>query len=101
MLYYLVTRFDGAPSMQLHHSSPNLFDKKLQELLTRIVNGRISETDRLYNRPNYLSRVHESVRTREEFEEFKRSIYSNEASGYLKDKKDMNFVVTSHLKDRF
>lgn len=76
-------------------------DKKPQELLTRIVNGRIPETDWLYNRPNYLSRVHESVRTREEFEEFKRSIYSNETSGYLKDKKDTIFVVTSHLKDRF
>jgi hypothetical protein len=55
-------------------------------LLTRIVIGRTSETDWLYNRLNYLSRVHESFRTREEFEQFKRSIHSNDASGYLKDK---------------
>ena len=76
-------------------------DEKLQELLTRIVIGKTSETDWLYNRPNYLSRVHESFRTREEFEQFKRFIHSNDASGYLKDKKDMNLVVSNHLRDRF
>lgn len=75
-------------------------DKGLQDLLERIVTNSVTKKDWNGNRPSYLSRVHENVRTRSEFSTFKKSIDADTAQEYLQEKKDMNKVVTSHLKDR-
>ncbi len=70
-------------------------DKKLQELLNKIVKGKTSDTDWLNNGPNYLSRFHEIVRTRDEFEIFRKYVCSNTANEYLKDKKQKQRQYTS------
>jgi len=75
-------------------------DHKLQELLTKLVENATTESDWKYGRPAYLSRVHESVRSRIEFEDLKKSIDSQTSKDYLGDKKDMNTVIEEHLKDR-
>lgn len=69
-------------------------------MLKRIIDNAVDNSDWLYNRPSYLSRVHENIRTKEEFEIFKKHIESDAALDYLNDKKDMNNIVSSHLKDR-
>ncbi len=76
-------------------------DKKLQELLERIVENKTDEKDWSNNRPVYLSRVHENVRTRDEFSVFQKNIDNNTTNDYLNEKKDMNNVVKNHLKNRF
>lgn len=75
-------------------------DKKLQELLERIVENSTTPNDWKNNRPSYLSRVHENVRTRGEFDMFQKNIDADTTSEYLSEKKDMNTVITNQLKDR-
>lgn len=75
-------------------------DKELQDLLERIVENSTTEKDWKNSRPSYLSRVHENVRTRVEFDEFKKNINADTTSEYLSEKKDMKTVITNHLKDR-
>jgi len=75
-------------------------DKKLQELLERVAKNRTTSDDWKNNRPRYLSRAHENVRTRLEFQSLHENIKSNSVSDYLSEKNDMNAVVTNHLKGR-
>jgi hypothetical protein len=75
-------------------------DARLYDLMKRIVENATNDNDWINNRPNYLSRVHENVRTKEEFEAFQKHIESNTANDYPGIKKDMNTVVNNHLKNR-
>jgi hypothetical protein len=75
-------------------------DKRLYDLFKRLVENTTYDNDWVQNRPTYLSRVHENLRTKEEFETFQKHIDSNSANDYLSIKKDMNTVVSNHLKDK-
>jgi hypothetical protein len=75
-------------------------DRRLKDLLKRIIDNTVDDSDWLHNRPSYLSRVHENIRTKEEFENLKKHIESDTAEDYLNDKKEMSNIVSSHLKDR-
>jgi len=72
----------------------------LYDLFKRLVENTAYDNDWVQNRPIYLSRVHENLRTNEEFETFQKHIDSNSANDYLSIKKDMNTVVSNHLKDK-
>jgi hypothetical protein len=74
-------------------------DKKLQELLVRTFKGDNNDSDLLRHRPAYISRIHENIRTRQEFGEFQKSIDSNTTRDYLYEKKSMKEVITTELKD--
>jgi len=76
-------------------------DKKLQELLEKIAKNSLTEQDWKNNRPKYLSRAHENVRTRTEFKNLHKNIESNSTKDYLKEKRDMNSIVIKHLEPRF
>lgn len=75
-------------------------DPKLQELLTKLVENSTTENDWKYGRPSYLSRVHENVRSRGEFDSLKKNIDSETSKEYLEEKKDMDTVIKNHLKVR-
>lgn len=75
-------------------------DPKLQELLSKLVENNTVDSDWKYSRPFYLSRVHENVRTREEFSELKKNIESETSKDYLQEKPDMNTVINEHLKNK-
>lgn len=75
-------------------------DPKLQELLMKIASDRLTKEDWKDNRPKYLSRSHENVRTREEFEFLHKNIESNSVKDYLKEKRDMNSIISEHLEER-
>lgn len=75
-------------------------DKRLQDLMKRIVNDNTTDYDWNGNRPIYLSRVHENIRSREEFQTFQKYVDSDNAGDYLSEKKDMNTVVKAHLQNR-
>ena len=76
-------------------------DEKLQELFEKMGKNKLKEEDWKNNRPKYLSRVHENVRTRPEFRTLHDNIESNSTREYLKEKHDMNSVVIKHLEPRF
>ena len=76
-------------------------DPKLQELLTNLVENNTTDDDWKKNRPSYLSRVHENVQTRNEFDNLQKNIESCTSIEYLEEKKDMNKVIKDHLKERF
>jgi hypothetical protein len=71
----------------------------LQELLVRVFEGNVSDRDIRGYRPAYVSRIHENIRTREEFEVFHKNIESNTTMDYLYEKKSMKNVITTELKD--
>ena len=75
-------------------------DRKLKELLMRIAENRLEPADWRQRRPFNLSRVHENIRAREEFELLQKRIGSGESKDYLAEKKEMNAIVSTHLKDR-
>lgn len=75
-------------------------DRRLRDLLERIIDGSTKMEDWNYYKPSYLSRVHENIRTKEEFESFRKHIESGTTSDYLRVKNDMNNVVSNHLKSR-
>ena len=75
-------------------------DPALAALFEKMSNNLLKKSDWKDNRPKYLSRVHENVRTRSEFQNLHDSIDSNSVKDYLKDKGDMNEVVRKHLKPR-
>lgn len=75
-------------------------DKKLQELLTRMSRHETTEEDWKQNRPIYLSRLHENVRSREEFAIMQKKIESNSTSDYLLEKHDMSRIIKEHLKHK-
>ena len=75
-------------------------DPKLQDLLTKLMENSTNSEDWKQNRPFYLSRVHENVRTRDEFDNLKKNIDSRTSTEYLEEKKDMNMVIKDHLKER-
>lgn len=72
-------------------------DEKLGSLFENLITGETSEVDLSRNRPLYVSRVHESVRSREEFQNLSNAIEHNEIAHYLHAKKDMNQVISNHL----
>ena len=73
-------------------------DKKLQEMLIKILNNSLTENDWKYNRPSYLSRIHENIKTRKEFYQFYRYITTNSARDYLDTKLPMKNAITEDLK---
>ena len=73
-------------------------DRKLQELLERMASNKLRKDDWKGYRPQYLSRVHENVQTRLEFDDFRKNIKSNSAKDYLEGKPDMNVIIREHLK---
>lgn len=75
-------------------------DPKLQDLLVKLVDKSTNNDDWKYNRPSYLSRVHENVRTRNEFDNLKKNINSSTSVEYLEEKDDMSKVIKDHLKNR-
>ncbi|MCA9812996.1 MAG: hypothetical protein KC483_09085 [Nitrosarchaeum sp.] len=75
-------------------------DKQLQELFYRVVNNQTDAGDWKDNRPMYISRVHENMRTRPEMSSLQKNIDSNTASDYLQDKYLMNETVLQHMKLR-
>ena len=76
-------------------------DRKLEQLFEKMATLNLEEKDWKNNRPKYLSRIHENIRTRLEFQNLHDNIVSNSASEYLKDKHDMDTVVRKHLQPRF
>ena len=76
-------------------------DRKLEELFEKMATHQLSVEDWKYNRPRYLSRIHENVQTRSEFKNLHDSIKSNSTKDYLGEKHDMNSVVKKHLESRF
>jgi hypothetical protein len=76
-------------------------DKKLNELLEKIVTNKLKKEDWKQNRPSYLSRVHENASTRPEFDKLHDSINKETTMDYLEDRPDMNIVVKDHLKEKF
>ncbi|MEP0823949.1 MAG: hypothetical protein HRF40_00535 [Nitrososphaera sp.] len=75
-------------------------DPKLQELFERMATNTLDEHDWKYRRPSNLSRVHENIRTREEFKKLQKSIEDRSARDYLSEKTEMDAVITKELKSR-
>lgn len=73
-------------------------DPKLQEMLTRLANNTATDDDWRGGRPKALSRVHENLRSHPEFRNLNKSIASNSAREYLKEKSNMNKVVARELE---
>ena len=74
-------------------------DPKLQELLARIATGKLTKDDWKNSRPRYLSRMHEYVRSHQEFQIMQKNIDSNSARDYLDEKPDMAKVVDLELSN--
>ncbi len=89
-------KFDAQQEKQVFFRDP-----KLEELFEKMSTNTLTESDWKNNRPKYLSRVHENVRTRSEFKNLHDNIDSNSVRDYLKDKHDMDTVVKKHLEPRF
>ena len=88
-------KFDVQTEKQVFENDP-----KLEELFEKIATDKLKEEDWKNNRPKYLSRVHENIRTRSEFQTLHDNISSNSTNEYLKEKQDMNTVVKKHLEPR-
>lgn len=73
-------------------------DTKLKEFMKRVIEGNMTDMDWSNYRPSYLSRIHENIRTREEFIKFQKHIESNTPKEYLTNKKSMNNIVSTELK---
>ena len=89
-------KFDAVQEKQVFSN-----DKKLEELFEKMATHNLKDEDWKNNRPKYLSRVHENVRTRSEFKNLHDNIESNSVKEYLSEKHDMNTVVRKHLEPRF
>lgn len=89
------TKFDIDSEIKVFSS-----DKKLQELLTRMATHTTTEEDWKQNRPIYVSRLHENVRSREEFAIMQKNIESKSTSDYLSEKNDMKRIIKDHLKKK-
>ena len=74
-------------------------DRKLQDLLVRSFHGDIVDKDLTGYRYAYISRIHENIRTRQEFTEFQKNIESNTTRDYLDEKKSMKKVISAELAD--
>lgn len=74
-------------------------DPKLQSLLTRIATEKLTKTDWTNSRPRYLSRIHEHIRSHQEFQIMQKNIDSNSTRDYLNDKPDMAQVIDLELSD--
>lgn len=62
-------------------------------MLEKIATNTLSNEDWKENRPKYLSRVHENVRTRNEFQNLYKNIESNSAiSKHLKPREQKNIL---------
>lgn len=73
-------------------------DPKLQDLFNRVATDTADDNDWKGGRPKSLSRVHENVKSHPEFRNLSKSIEGNSARDYLKEKSDMNVVLTRELK---
>lgn len=89
-------KFDVETEKQVFSNDP-----KLERLFEKMATSNLKEEDWKNNRPKYLSRVHENIRTRSEFKNLHDNIDSNSTKEYLKEKHDMNTVVRKHLEPRF
>ena len=89
-------KFDVQTEKQVFSNDP-----KLEELFEKMATHNLTEDDWKNNRPKYLSRVHENVQTRSEFQNLHDNIESNSTKDYLGEKHDMNSVVRKHLEPRF
>jgi len=89
-------KFDAEQEKQVFSNDP-----KLEELFEKMATHSLKDEDWKNNRPKYLSRVHENIRTRPEFKNLHDNIESNSTKDYLKEKHDMNTVVRKHLEPRF
>lgn len=72
-------------------------DGKILELLERIKNRKLSETDLKNMRDSYMSRISEHVDSVIEFSKFGKYVEENSVSEYLETKQDMDSVLKSHL----
>ena len=88
-------KFDVQTEKQVFRNDP-----QLEQLFEKIATNKLKEEDWKNNRPKYLSRIHENIRTRSEFKTLHDSISSNSANEYLKEKHDMNTVLKKHLEPR-
>lgn len=88
-------KFDLDKEIQVFNGDP-----KLQDLLKNIADDSLTIKDWKEGRPKYLSRVHENVQTRIEFNNLQKNISSNSTKDYLEEKNDMNTVVSNHLQKR-
>ena len=73
-------------------------DRKLQELFVRVVTGTADDEDWKGNKPKYISRMHENARSHPEFRSMARRIEGNDARDYLREKPDMDTVLTRELQ---
>ncbi len=89
-------KFDAEQEKQIFSNDP-----KLEKLFEKMATHNLTEDDWKNNRPKYLSRVHENVQTRSEFQNLHDNIESNSTKDYLGEKHDMNSVVRKHLEPRF
>ena len=73
-------------------------DPQLQELFVRIATNTTEDDDWLKGRPRSVARIHEVIRSHPEFNNLSKRIKDNSAREYLKEKSDMNEVLTKELK---